>query len=97
MTSPTLTKTTPDESSRAQDTIEIWLALDPEAQNEKLARLIAATIHAGAGSALERFATTGDTDAQTALDELNHVRVPLEREAWVDALGRFLLTRGVHR
>lgn len=32
---PTLTRVAaPDESDRARDTIEIWLALDPEAQNE---------------------------------------------------------------
>ncbi|MCI9857222.1 hypothetical protein [Microbacterium proteolyticum] len=92
---PTLTRVAaPDESDRARDTIEIWLALDPEAQNEQLARLIAAAVHPGPGSALERFAATGCLKAQDALDEINDVRVPLEREGWVDALGRHVLSLG---
>lgn len=90
-TSPTPGTTAPDESRRAQDLIEVWLAMDPEAQNERLARLIAATIHSGDGTALETFARGGELDAATALEELNDVRVPLEREPWVDALGRFIL------
>lgn len=76
---------------RAHEIIELWAALAPEAQDESLARLVAATIHAGPGSALERFAGTGHLDAEEALAELNEVRVPWEREGWVDLLGRFIL------
>ncbi|MFZ1300958.1 MAG: SDR family NAD(P)-dependent oxidoreductase [Candidatus Microsaccharimonas sp.] len=34
------------------------------------------------------------TYAERALNELNEVTVPLEREAWVDALGHYILTKG---
>ena len=84
---------TPDQTDRAQQLVELWMSVDPEAQDTSLARLVAATMHAGPGSALERFAGTGELDAQAALAELNDVRVPLEREAWVDLLGRFILSR----
>lgn len=83
--------TSPDQSHRAQQIIELTLALDPEAQEATLARIIAATLHDGAGSALEHFAATGELNHEAALDELNQVRVPFEREAWVDALARHLL------
>ncbi len=83
-----------DDAVQARELIENWLALDPEAQDPALARLIAATIHSGPGSELERFGATGELDPNTALAELNDVRVPFEREGWVDALGRFILTAG---
>jgi hypothetical protein len=84
--------TTPDQTDRAQELIELWMSVDPEAQDTALARLIAATLHGGPGSALERFAGTGKLDPEGALTELNKVRVPLEREGWVDLLGRFILS-----
>lgn len=90
----TPTITIPDQTERAQELIELWLTLDHEAQDETLARLIAASVHPGTGSALERFAGTGQLDGQAVLDEINRARVPLEREAWLDTLGRFVLTRG---
>jgi len=61
-----------------------------------IARLIAATLHDGPGSALDHFASTGELDAEAALRELGEVTVPLEREGWVDALGRFIINGG-HR
>lgn len=85
--------TTPDQTDRAQQLIELWTSVDPEAQDISLARLIAATLHAGLDSALERFAGTGKLHPEAALAELNDVRVQLEREAWVDLLGRFILSR----
>ena len=81
----------PDQSDKAWQVIELWTALDPEAQNVALARLIAATVHGGPGSALEHFASTGHIDPQQALEELNDVRVPIERESSVDVLGRYIL------
>ncbi|MDX2375640.1 hypothetical protein M4I32_02360 [Microbacterium sp. LRZ72] len=80
-----------DQSELTQTLLDNWIDADPEAQDESLARLIAASIHDGAGSALERFAATGLLDAEAALSELNDVRVPWEREAWVDALGRYII------
>ena len=92
MTSTITINTAPDQTNRAHELITLWMDLDPETQDITLARLIAATVHAGPGSALEQFAGTGTLDPETALAELNDVRVPLEREAWVDLLGRFILS-----
>lgn len=79
---------------KIHELIELWIYAEPEAQDESLARLIAATLHDGPGTALEQFAATGTLEAQNALEELNRVRVPLEHEAWVDALGRYILAHG---
>jgi hypothetical protein len=87
----TPTITTPDQSETARQIITLTLSLDPEAQSQTLARIIAATVHDGAGTALECFASTGHLDPERALKELNEVRVPLEREDWIDALGRYIL------
>lgn len=81
----------PDQTARAADLIQMGLAIDPGARSQTLARLIAASLHGGPGTALERFAATGRLDTEAALDELNHVQVPIEEEPWVDALGRFIL------
>lgn len=83
--------TSPDETDRAQQTINLGLALDTEARSETLARLIAACLHDGPGTALEHFATGGDLDAEQALQELNDARVPGHQEPWVDALGSYIL------
>lgn len=90
----TSTTTRPDETDKARQLIELGLALDPEARSETLARLIAASLHDGSGSALERFAATGELQPQHALSEVNELRVPIEQEGWVDALGRFILING---
>lgn len=99
MNSSTTTRVSaaPDESDRARELITLGLAMDPEARSETLARVIAASIHTGDGSALARFAGTGQLDRQAALAELNLVRLPLEREGWVDALGRHILLAGGDR
>lgn len=91
MNSSTLTATAPDNTERARQLIELGLALDPEARSETLARLIAASLHTGDGTALEHFAATGYLDQQQALTELNDLRLPFEREGWIDALGRYIL------
>lgn len=91
MNSSTLTAVAPDNTDRARQLIELGLALDPEARSETLARLIAASLHNGEGTALERFAATGHLDRQQALTELNDLRLPFEREGWIDALGRHVL------
>ena len=87
----TPTITTPDETEKARQIITLMIDLDPEAQGHTLARLVAATLHGGPGTSLERFASAGDLDPETALAELNDLRVPLEQEDWVDVLGRYIL------
>lgn len=92
MNSSTITTTvSPDETDKARQLIELGLAMDAEARSETLARLIAASLHEGPGSALGEFASTGVLDRQRMLQELNGLRIPLDQEAWVDALGRFVL------
>lgn len=91
MNSSTITTAAPDETDRAREVIELGLTLDHEARSETLARLIAASLHDGPDTALERFAATGVLVAERALQELNDLRVPIEQEGWVDALGRYIL------
>jgi len=95
MNSSTITTANgPDQSDKARQLIELGLAMDPEARSATLARLIAASVRSAHHHALRRFADTGELDAQSALDELNELRVPLEQEGWLDALGRHILTHG---
>lgn len=82
----------PASVTRAMQTL---LTLDRDTLQATLARTVAATLHDGPGTALEHFATTGELDTESILDELDRVEVPFEEEAWVDALARHLLfTRG---
>ena len=87
----TAAATAADNTDKARQLIELGLALDPEARSDTLARLIAASLHTGPGSSLERFAATGTLHQQAALEELGDLRVPLEQEAWIDALGSHIL------
>ncbi|QOD94066.1 hypothetical protein [Chryseoglobus sp. 28M-23] len=82
---------TPDQTDKARQIITLMIALDPEAQGHTLARLVAATLHGGPGTALERFASSGTLESEAALAELNELRVPLEQEDWIDTLGRYIL------
>lgn len=85
------TTAAPDETDRARHLIELGLAMDPEARSETLARLIAGSVHGGLDTALCWFAATGELRPEAALAELNALRVPVEQEGWVDALGRYIL------
>jgi hypothetical protein len=67
------------------------LALDRDLLQIAFARSVAAMLHDGPGTALERFAFAGELNAEAILDELDRVEVPFEEEAWVDALARFVL------
>lgn len=105
MTTPTQTSlpldaTLPAPLEQAETALQIlddWSYGDTTVADEGIARLLAATLHDGPGTALEHFASTGELDAETALRELGGVTVPLEREGWVDALGRYIITNGRRR
>lgn len=84
----------PDETEKARQLIELGLALDPAARSVTVARLIAASLHTGADTALERFAATGTLDAQAALTELNQLVVPFHQEGWVETLGQHIVATG---
>lgn len=83
-----------DQSDTALQILDDFSYGDTTVADEGIARMLAATMHDGPGSALQAFAATGQLDAERALNELNEVTVPLEREAWVDALGHYILTTG---
>lgn len=95
MNPSTTTRTSlPDETEKAGQLIELGLAVDPAARSVTVARLIAASLHAGPDTALEHFASTGALDAQAALDELNQLVVPFHQEGWVETLGRYIVATG---
>lgn len=54
------------------------------------ARLIAATIHTGPYTALERFARCGALEGDRALDELHHLTDDGLRRHWRQALATFI-------
>lgn len=83
-----------DQAGTALAILDDWSDGNTDVADEGIARLLAATMHDGPGTALEHFAATGELDAEAALAELNEVTVPLEREGWVDALGKYIVTRG---
>ncbi len=83
-----------DQADTALQILDDWSYGDTTVADEGIARLLAATLHDGPGTALEHFAATGELDAETALRELGDVTVPLEREGWVDALGRYIIIGG---
>lgn len=83
-----------DQADTALQILDDWSYGKTDVADEGVARLLAATMHDGPGTALEAFASTGELDAERALTELNEVTVPVEREAWVDALGHYIVTRG---
>lgn len=83
-----------DQADKAFAILHEWSGGETTVTDEGIARLIAATLHDGPGTALEHFAATGELHAQNALTELNQVRVPIEREGWIDALGHYIITRG---
>lgn len=83
-----------DQAETALRILDDWADGDTTDIDEGIARLLAATMHAGPDTALHQFAATGDLIADQALEELGAVEVPLEREAWVDALGRYIINGG---
>jgi hypothetical protein len=83
-----------DQAETALRILEDWADGDTTVIDEGIARLLAATLHDGPDSALHQFAATGELIADDALRELGDVKVPLEREGWVDALGRFIINGG---
>lgn len=62
----------------------------PELQ-KAMAQVIAGAIADTDDTAMQQFAATGEIDTEAFLDELDHIEVPFEQEAWVDALARYVL------
>lgn len=83
-----------DQAETALRILDEWAEGGSHDIDEGLARLIAAALHEGPDSALHQFASAGELVADDALRELGEMKVPLEREGWVDALGRFIINGG---
>lgn len=90
----TSTTTAPDQSERAKEVINLMLAIDPEATECTLGRLIAATLHQGPSTALYQFASEGVLDRDAILHELDDTRIPYAFDGWADALARYALYAG---
>ena len=79
---------------QARHLIEQAIAMAPTGQpiRTPAARLIAATIHRGPGTALSRLASTGETDRLRALEELERTSARDLPATWRTALEDFLRT-----
>lgn len=80
-----------DQDAFDQKIMNDWAKGDRATIDIGVARMLAAALRPGEGTALQHFAETGSLKANDALAELNDVRVPLEREVWIEALGDFIL------
>ena len=86
------TRRAPDQSIHARQHITAALAeSSTELIDPATARIIAASIHSGYGTALCVFAATGVLHPERARAELKLVEVDTEQEGWVDALARYFL------
>jgi hypothetical protein len=91
-------RTAPDQSIRAGQQINAALAesgttlIDPAT-----ARIIAATVHGGYGTALCTFAATGVLHGNAALAELRAVPSTELRQTWREALTEFVIAAGGDR
>lgn len=80
----------PDESGRASRLITQAIYLDGDVITHVTARLIAAAIHPGPGSALERLAASGQFDAAVLRRELNDLSLEPFQRPWRDAVLTYL-------
>ena len=96
----TNTKTTsaaaPDESGRANRVINEAIYLDGNVITHATARLIAAAIHPGPGSALERLAASGQFDIAILRHELTQLSLEPFQRPWRDAVLDYLDDKRVH-
>lgn len=80
-----------DQEQFVRTIVHDWAKGDRATIDVGVARMLAAALRSSEGTALQHFAETGTLRANDALAELNDVRVPLEREVWIEALGDFIL------
>ena len=88
-------RTAPDQSIRARQHINAALAeSDVELIDPATARIIAATVHGGYGTALCTFAATGVLHGNLALAELRAVPSTELPQTWRDAFTEFVTAAG---
>lgn len=80
----------PDQSDAAYKAITEALFTSHGAITHATARLIAAAIHGGPGSALEELAATGRFDAAVVRREVDGLHLPSVHEPWRHALLAYL-------
>ena len=86
-------RTAPDQSIRARQHINAVLAEnDVELIDPATARIIAATVHGGYGTALCTFAATGVLHRNSALAELRAVPSTELPQTWREAFTEFVIT-----
>jgi len=94
----TAARTAPDQSIRARQHINAALAgSGTELIDPATARIIAATVHGGYGTALCTFAATGVLRASTVLAELQAVPSTELRQTWREAFTDFVIAAGGDR
>ena len=87
----TPTRKAPDQSIRARQHINAALVESgTELIDSATARIIAATVHGGHGTALCTFAATGVLDQDAALTELEAVSSPELPQTWREAFTDFV-------
>lgn len=85
----------PDQTAKAQELIDDALtSWNGEPIATAMARVIAASIHAGPESALGRFAGNGELDLDQALIELRAIPKGEIRFLWRGVLAGYLHTQG---
>ncbi|MEC5152430.1 hypothetical protein [Cryobacterium sp. GrIS_2_6] len=85
MTMQSPTTSNPDQSDRARRQINASIYDQPDYLSERTARLIAAAVHPGEGSALAHYASTGERRSGM-LDELGTLQLSVEHSIWRDLL-----------
>lgn len=90
MITNTPTASAPDESAKAYQRITEAIAHAQGPIDYATARLIAAALHPGPGTALEQFAATGRFDLVVLEHELRMHRYPMVQEVWRGALLTYL-------
>lgn len=85
MTTQSTTTPSPEQSDRARRQINAAIYDHPDYLSERTARLIAAAVHPGDGSALAHYAGTGERRSDL-LDELRTLHLSVEHSIWRDLL-----------
>ena len=86
----TPTRKAPDQSIRARQHINALVESGTELIDSATARIIAASVHGGHGTALCTFAETGVLDQDAALTELEAVSLPELPQTWREAFTDFV-------
>lgn len=88
---PTFGFSDPPTPVEIRNAVTLMVSLGRPELQKAMAQVIAGAIADTDHAAMQQFAATGEIDTEALLDELDHIEVPFEQEAWVDALARYVL------